>query len=136
MSHQLSFRVLYEYDSRVKGITVPIGLNYRDNEVRLLAKIDTGADNCIFQREYGEMIGLTIEDGQHQKFETGTGTFQAYGHTVNLEVLSFRIESLVFFAENPTFPRNVLGRHGWLQNMRIGLVDYDSRLYLSAYNGP
>jgi hypothetical protein len=28
--------------------------------------------------------------------------------------------------------RNVLGRRGWLDRVRLGIVDYESALYLSA----
>jgi hypothetical protein len=40
---------------------------------------------------------------------------------------------LVYFAEDENFSRNVLGRHGWLELVTIGLIDYDGKLYLSRY---
>jgi hypothetical protein len=33
----------------------------------------------------------------------------------------------------PNLPRNLLGRQGWLRNLKLGIVDYDYLLYLSAY---
>jgi hypothetical protein len=33
-------------------------------------------------------------------------------------------------------PRNLLGKLGWLQQIRFGLVDYDEMIYLSDYNDP
>jgi hypothetical protein len=30
----------------------------------------------------------------------------------------------------------VLGRVGWLNRVRLGLIDYDGRLFLSAYDDP
>jgi hypothetical protein len=38
------------------------------------------------------------------------------------------------FAKYPGLQRNVLGREGWLRNLRIAVIDYDSLLYLSAYD--
>jgi hypothetical protein len=33
-------------------------------------------------------------------------------------------------------PRDVLGQTGWLDRMRLGLVDHDRQLYLSHYDDP
>lgn len=33
-----------------------------------------------------------------------------------------------------SFPRNVLGRQGWLNQVRLALIDYDGKLFLSHYN--
>lgn len=38
------------------------------------------------------------------------------------------------FAKYPGLQRNLLGRQGWLRNLRLGLIDYDNLLYLSAYD--
>lgn len=134
MVHQLSFAVIHTYDSQEQGITVPVTLTHAEDQVELLAKIDTGAQTCIFQRQYAEILQLDVEAGHHQTFETVTGTFEAFGHTVGLEVLGIRMDAVVFFARDHDFLRNVLGRHGWLQQIRMGLVDYNSLLYLSHYN--
>ncbi|MEP7343168.1 MAG: hypothetical protein ABI977_35915 [Acidobacteriota bacterium] len=40
----------------------------------------------------------------------------------------------VYFAKYPGLERNLLGRSGWLRNLRLGLIDYDNLLYLSEYN--
>jgi hypothetical protein len=31
---------------------------------------------------------------------------------------------------------NVLGRHGWIERMRLGLVDYEGLLFLAHYDEP
>jgi len=51
-----------------------------------------------------------------------------------LAVLGVEVNALVYFYEEPAIARNVLGRSGWLDRVRLGLVDYDSLLYLSAYD--
>lgn len=65
---------------------------------------------------------------------TPTGhSFQAYGHTLSLTTLGLTFdEAIVYFAEG--LRRNVLGRRGWLDQVRLGLVDYDRTLYLSRYD--
>jgi hypothetical protein len=102
--------------------------------VRLHAKLDTGADYCIFAREYGEELGLNIEDGQLTSFSTANSEFRAYGHEVTITCFEWQFDSLVFFAAIPEIRRNFLGRQGWLQKFRVALIDYDSVLHLSHYN--
>jgi hypothetical protein len=102
--------------------------------VRLLAKLDTGASYCIFERAYGEQLGLKIEDGQGISFSTANSEFRAYGHEVTITCFEWRFDSLVFFPATPEIRRNVLGRQGWLQQFRVALIDYDSVLHLSHYN--
>lgn len=94
------------------------------------AKVDTGATYCIFQRLYGEHLGLDIERGHQQLIGTPTGSFVAYGHEVSLSVLEFEFDAVVYFAADDSFNRDVLGRHGWLSRVQLGIVDYKGKLYL------
>jgi hypothetical protein len=71
-----------------------------------------------------------IENGVKKRLETLTGVLTAYGHEVVLEVLGLQIQTVVYFAESGEVRRNLLGRQGWLQLIRLGIVDYDSELYL------
>ncbi len=105
-----------------------------DRAVSLLAKVDTGAANCIFQREYAEALGLTVEDGLSKRFSTATGTFSAFGHNVKLSCFDLEFDSTVYFATQYEFPRNVLGLEGWLDRLRFGLVHYDRTVFLSHYD--
>jgi hypothetical protein len=102
--------------------------------VRLLAKLDTGAGHCNFQREYGEQLGLNIEAGQRTSFRTANSEFQAFGHDVTITCFGWEFDSFVYFAASTEIQRNVLGRQGWLQKFRVALIDYDSVLHLSHYN--
>ena len=47
------------------------------------------------------------------------------------ETLSFRKAHTYNFAEDENFSRNVLGRQGRLDRVRLGLVDYEGKLCLS-----
>jgi hypothetical protein len=113
---------------------VPVSLRLGDSRtVRLLAKLDTGASFCIFPREYAEQLGLNVESGHHQVVGTATGRFDAYGHTLTLGCFDWELEAMVYFAATPDFPRSVLGRSGWLQHFRLGLIDHDTILFLSHH---
>jgi hypothetical protein len=53
---------------------------------------------------------------------------------VTIAVLDVQVHAMVYFYEDASINRNVLGRNGWLNRVRLGLVDYDSLVYLSAYD--
>lgn len=117
------------------GIEVPVSLTAEGGRsVRLLAKVDTGASFCIFQRDYAEELGVNVESGEHQVVSTPTGRFDAYGHALTLACFGWEFETTVYFAAPPDYRRNVVGRSGWLQRFRLGLVDHDAMLYLSRYD--
>lgn len=134
MSYQLSFTELVNYDAGQPSITVPLTLSVGQARVVCDAKVDTGSSNCIFARHVGEELGLDIETGLRLLVGTVTGTFVAYLHEVNLSLATFEFSGLVGFAENKEFRRNVLGRRGFIEQIVLGLVDYEGALYLSRYN--
>jgi hypothetical protein len=53
---------------------------------------------------------------------------------VSLEVLDLEFESMVYFFADERINKNVLGRAGWLDGVRFGLIDYDHEPYLAAYD--
>jgi len=129
----LQFRFRHNY-RHSRGIVLPVTLRVSDKEVRLPATVDTGAENCIFQREIGEGLELEIEDGEEKRFRTATGTFSTYGHAITLCVFDFSLDIKAYFARDYEFPRNLLGQSGWFQQIRFGLVDHDTELYASLYD--
>lgn len=134
MTYQLSFRTEYAYPTGDTGILVPVHLSLGDQFVDFDARLDTGASFCIFNRGYAEALGIDVEAGQPVQVGTATGTFDAYGHTLTLTTLGLGFDAMVYFARDATFNRNVLGRRGWLDRVRLGLIDYDGKMYLSRYD--
>ncbi|MGH9751482.1 MAG: hypothetical protein ACREA2_01755 [Blastocatellia bacterium] len=49
------------------------------------------------------------------------------------EFEAYETTHLVYFTKYPNLPRNLLGRQGWLRNLKLGVIDYENLLYLSAY---
>ncbi len=131
MAYHLIFNQFSSYDAGQPGITIPVTLSLVGVQVLLNAKIDTGASECIFARQYGENLGLDIESGELIEIGTATGIFQAFRHPVILKILGYEFDVRVCFAANEFFDRNVLGRHGFLDRVRIALIDYEGKLYLS-----
>jgi len=133
MAYTLSFESLHKYDLKESGIDVPVELRLGSNEIRLAAKLDTGASLCIFQRAYGESLGLNIESGLEQEVGTANSTFVTYGHEITLACLDLEVNLVAYFAKEHTIKRNVLGREGWLNRIRVGLIDHDGELYVNTY---
>lgn len=134
--HQLTFAERRDYnrsDPR-DGITVSVRLSTGHAAVDLTASVDTGASYCIFERGHGELLGLDIEAGRLEVLGTATGTFEAYGHALTLTTFGYSFDVMVYFAGHEEFRRNVLGRRGWLDQVRLGLIEYEGKLYVSNYN--
>lgn len=133
MSFKLLFEKVVDYDAGQAGITVGVELRLREVSSVFEAKIDTGSTYCVFERSCGEALGLDIEAGERRGIGTASGSFSAFGHWVTLTVENYSFDSMVFFAQDVNFNRNVLGRNGWLDRVIIGVNDYDGKLYLSRY---
>ncbi|MDQ3011003.1 MAG: hypothetical protein M3X11_09920 [Acidobacteriota bacterium] len=133
MHYEIAEPVLHEYDAGESGITVPAQLTVGSLSQNVVAKLDTGASYCIFRRGIGEALGLDVESGSPQWIGTVTGAFLTFGHEVTLTTLGLEFDVTVYFARDVEIKRDVLGRFGWLQQVKLGLVDYEGKLYLNRY---
>jgi hypothetical protein len=70
MPVSLAFDAAHHYTGALDGIEVPIVLCIGRQSVELLAKLDTGAAHCIFERKYAEMLGVDVDSGRLQRFRT------------------------------------------------------------------
>jgi hypothetical protein len=131
MSYQLNFVLVQLYSPEKIGITIPVRFHSGSRAIDVDAKLDTGATYCIFERLIGEDLGLEIEKGKLQPIGAATGSFLTFGHFITFSVEDFHFESMVYFAKDYAFNRNVLGRTGFLNRVVIGLNDYAGKLYLS-----
>ena len=100
----------------------------------VLANVDTGASNCLFEREHGEMLDLEVEAGEPKTFWTANGRVETFGHAIEIEFAGMSVESVVYFFADERIRKNLLGRTGWLDRVRLGLIDHDSVLYLAPYD--
>lgn len=135
MSFILEFDNSIQYDAGLSGISIDVSLKLDDKKVDVAAKIDTGSTDCIFSRETGKRLGLEIEDSIAVNISTATGYFKVFQHFVTLNFLDIEFDAIVFFAENESFNRNILGRHYFLDQLKLGLIDYEGKLFLSRYAG-
>lgn len=134
MAKELSFNHEFPYREHPDGITLYVTLTYGDRSIETVAKVDTGAEYCIFANDEGMELGIPIEQGIPRRFSSLGGVVEAFGHEVTLQTGELAFQSLVYFAKYPGLPRNLLRRQGWLRNLKIAVIDYDNSLYLSAYD--
>ncbi len=132
MNHALTFSHLLTYDTSLSGISLKVEIGVVGKATKFPAKIDTGSTNCVFARQHGEQIGLNIEDGEMVRIGTAVGSFTTYRHFVTLRFLDFSYDAGICFAADENFNRNVLGRNWFLNQVLLGLNDYEGELYLSS----
>lgn len=134
MAYQLDFQISYRYQTTKDGISIPVVLASGNQLIECWTKLDTGAEYCLFQRRVADALGLDVESGDPKWMGTLTGSLLSYGHEVSIQTFDLVFDATVYFAAEYDIPRNLLGRHGWLQMLRVGLIDHDEIIYLSAYN--
>ena len=132
--HQLEFARVFDYSGEGESVVLPVILRLDANEVRVAASVDTGASFCLFGTEIAEALGLNLTTGIHKRFQTAISGFEAYGHEVNLTVLGVATQSTVYFFADPMIEKNVLGRTGWLDRVRLGLIHHDNRIYVAPHD--
>jgi predicted aspartyl protease len=133
-THTLSFSRIHGYGGRGESILIPIVLSVGNRRVALDASLDTGASACLFDRMFADELGLDVESGMRAVFTTANSRIEAFGHEVAIGTLGIDVHTIVYFFGDGAIKRNVLGRRGWLDRFRIGIVDHDQSLYLAGYD--
>lgn len=126
VAYTFTFLNKHSYDTTRIGVTVPVELVNGSNVVQVDAKLDTGASFCIFERTYGEMLGLDVEGGEPETVSTANGTFQVFGHWLTMTALGFQFEAMVYFAADEGIRRSVL-RWSKASLLRLGKTPEMSR---------
>ena len=133
MPEHVSFEKTYNYDTLKTGISLPVVLKSGENFIEVHAKLDTGSTHCIFERQYAEILEIDVEDGDYLTVGTATGSFSAFQHRVEISTFGFIWEATVCFIAEEGIKRNILGRIGWLDRIKLGLIDYEGKLLLGRY---
>jgi hypothetical protein len=82
----------------------------------------------------GEKLGLDVEFGIPQPMGSLTGTLDTFGHEITIQTFDLAFQSIIYFAKYPGLPRNLLGRIGWLRYLRLAIIDYESKIFLSPHS--
>lgn len=129
----LEFDADLDYEATSAGILVPIRLVHGDRSVELRARLDTGASDCLFDRFYSDVLGLP-DSRVEREYRTVTGSFKAFGHEVTIETLGLEWSAMVFFHAMGNPAHAFVGRRGWLDRVRLGIVHYEQKLFLGQYS--
>ncbi len=133
--HHLTYTHRHDYSGfSSRGITLPVTLiSGGGNLLDLRGMLDTGSPFCVLEKHNAEMLGLDLISGISQRIATAAGSFTAYGHELLIQLFNYQWEATVYFHENEGFARNILGRTGFIDHLRIGLVDYDETIFIGLY---
>ena len=134
MKTTLTFTEAIYYQDSTVGITIPVMLGYQGSAIQEQAKVDPGSEVCLFRYEVGFRLGIPVEQGSPIALKTLAGSLEAFGHEITLQTGELVFQSTVYFARYPGLPHNILGRRGWLRNLKLAVIDYDNLLYLNAYD--
>ena len=89
----------------------------------------------MFDRRIAEALGIEVESGHQLKLRTLAGAFTAFGHEVTLRTYCEEWSATVYFHDQALRTQaNFLGRTGWLDRIRLGLVHYDQQIYVEQYD--
>jgi hypothetical protein len=80
MSRSIEFTTIHTYTPAMEGISLPVVLKSGGEMFKLLASVDKGASNCLFERKHAELLNLKLETGHRMTFRTATGRIDAFGH--------------------------------------------------------
>ena len=133
MAEIIEFESSHEYDLDKPGISTNLTLSRSERFVELEANIDTGSTYCSFERHFADRLSIEVDTGLKVVIGTATGTFGAFGHEIMMAFLGFEVISTVYFAESEYFDRNVLGRIGFLDRLKLGLIEPEGKFFLSSY---
>jgi len=133
MPFELTFSESIPYPDTDGGIPLYVVLSRAGLRATAEAVVDSGGSVCLFSRELGVSLGLDIETGIPKRLDSLGGPIDSFGHEVTLETAGLTFQSVVYFAKHPNLPRNILGRQGWLRNIKLGIVDYENIMYLGKY---
>ena len=132
--YQLEFTRVHDYSGDDESIVIPVVLRAGANEVPVMATVDTGASFCIFGTEIANALDIDLTSGIRKRFRTANSGFEAYGHEIELIAFGVATQSMVYFFADAMIDKNVLGRTGWLDRVRLGLNHHDSKIYLAPYD--
>jgi Aspartyl protease len=88
--------------------------------VKLLALVDSGADDCLFPLEVAQFLGLPLKrDAVHRYGGIGEGSIAATFGAVTLEVGKWTLwDFYVGFSESPSVVP-ILGQNGFFSKFEI-----------------
>lgn len=106
---------------------LPVTINARDNIANLVLRVDSASTYCVLERPWADYFNLSWGSGDSIRIGTVIGGFQAFMHTLEIQVDRFYWQAPVAIAEFESMPgafqRNVLGLTGFFDRFRVTIDD-------------
>jgi predicted aspartyl protease len=106
---------------------LPVTLTNPDTRkhLKIMALIDTGADECALPASFAPIMGHQLQEGQEKRINTGNGVTVAYAHKLRIEIKGFSTQDvLIDFMPNLHTP--LLGVKSFLSHF-ILTIDYPKK---------
>ena len=110
---------------------MPVILSIGEEAIGLTARVDTGFTFCVSTR-LRRSARNRYRKRSARAFGTVTGGFNAFGHALTLNTLGYSLN--VMSLRNSLSPETFSAARGWLDQVRLGLVEYEGKLYLAGYD--
>ena len=100
---------------------IPVEIKALDKHLKYEALIDSGADECIFDAQLAEILGIDVQKGAKRMVGGITGKEQPYySHQITISIGGWEYETKAgFMPHMPGFGYGVLGQRGFFENFTV-----------------
>ena len=136
---KFKYRYLRDTSNPVRAyIRVPllsVRLGFEQNYTDVLGLIDTGATDCLFDRDVADDLGIELKDSDVKREYFGVGGQSVIGHihSVRLQIQGFAewIDIDAGFV-NTLLPYQLLGQSGFFDNYEVSFQRYRGRFEIKS----
>jgi hypothetical protein len=125
----------YTEEKLIRLPFLPVRLAYGDRQTTIAGLIDTGASDCLFDRDVAHDLGIDIRNTTLVKdyFGIDGQSIPGYVHTVQFQIQGFAewIELDAGFLES-TLPYPLLGQSDFFDNYEVTLKRYRGRFEVKS----
>ena len=102
---------------------IPVAINAKDHKKTFLMLIDSGADNCIFDKDVADFLGINIVDGELIKTSgIGGGAKVYYFDNIYINIGGEEVKTRCGFIDGNLVDgkiAGVLGRQGFFDHFKV-----------------
>ena len=137
----MKFRYRYLRDSSSPNrdyIRLPllkVRLGFGANHSDVVGLVDTGATDCLFDRDVADDLGITLADSDVKREYFGVGGQSVVGH---IHLIQFQIQGFSEWIEieagfiDAKLPYQLLGQAGFFDNYEINFKRYRGRFEIKS----
>lgn len=119
----------------IKLPLLQVRLASRRTQSSVVGLVDTGATDCLFDRDVAEDLGIILSDSDLQREYFGVGGHPLVGHVhrLQLQIQGFSewTEIEAAFIDAP-LPFQILGQSGFFDNYEISFQRYRGRFEIKS----